>query len=210
MKLYMSPGACSLSPHIVLREAGIAFDLEKVDIRKKKTASGRNFLEINSKGYVPVLELDDGQRLTEGPVIVEYVADLRPQSALAPAAGSMERYRLQEWLCFITSEIHKQYAPLFHPESSEDWKQGARTKLTQRFEWVAKELADKPYLMGERFTVADAYLFTMFRWAPHVGIDLAPWPSLKTYVGRVSARPSVVEALKAEDAIKRMKVEEAA
>jgi glutathione S-transferase len=206
MKLYMSPGACSLSPHIVLREAGLPFALEKVDLRGKKAARGRDFLEINPKGYVPVLELDDGQRLTEGPVIVEYIADLRPESQLAPAAGTMQRYRLQEWLCFITSEIHKQYAPLFHPESSEDWKQAARVRLGQRCQWVSKQLAEKVYLMGERFTIADAYLFTMLSWAPSVGIELAAWPPLPDYVTRVAARPKVAEALAAEDAIKRERV----
>lgn len=206
MKLYMSPGACSLSPHIVLREAGLPFELERVDLRSKKTARGRDFLEINPKGYVPVLELDDGQRLTEGPVIVQYLADLRPESQLAPAAGTMQRYRLQEWLSFITSEIHKQYAPLFHAESSEDWKQAARTKLGQRYEWVSKQLAGKAYLMGERFTVADAYLFTVLRWAKGVRIELAAWPPLPDYLARVAARPQVVEALRAEDAIKRERV----
>ena len=198
MKLYSPPGACSLPPHIVLREAGLPADLVKVDLTTKEMADGGDYLQVNAKGYVPVLELDDGQRLSEGSAIVQYVADQKPDSGLAPKAGSMERYRLQEWLNFLTAEVHKQFSPLFNPGASEDWKQAARGNLTRRFDWVAPQLQGKPYLMGERFTVADAYFFTLLNWCRFTGIDLGRWPALKDYAARVAARPKVQEALKAE------------
>lgn len=198
MKLYYSPGACSLSPHIVARELGLPLDLVEVDINQGKLADGSDFSAINSKGYVPVLELDDGQRLSEGPVIVQYLADRKPESGLAPPAGSLERYRLQEWLNFITSEIHKQFSPLFNPAIPDDWKQAAREALARRFDWLGTQLTGKSYLMGESFTVADAYLFTVLNWSPSTGIDLARWPVLQDYVARVAARPKVQEAMQAE------------
>ncbi len=198
MKLYYSPGACSLSPHIVARELGLPLDLVKVDINQGKLADGSDFSAINSKGYVPVLELDDGQRLSEGPAIVQYLADRKPESGLAPPAGSLERYRLQEWLNFITSEIHKQFSPLFNPAIPDDWKQAAREALARRFDWLGTQLTGKSYLMGESFTVADAYLFTVLNWSPSTGIDLARWPVLQDYVARVAARPKVQEAMQAE------------
>jgi len=198
MKLYYSPGACSLSPHIVLCEAGLPHALVNVDLKTKKMADGGDYLQVNGKGYVPVLELDDGQRLSEGPAIVQYLADQKPDSGLAPKSGGMERYRLQEWLNFISTEVHKQFSPLFNPGASEDWKQAARANLSRRFDWIATRLQDRPYLMGERFTVADAYLFTVLNWCAFTGIDLGRWPALKDYAARVGGRPKVQEALKAE------------
>ena len=203
MKLYYFPGACSLSPHIVAREAGLPIDLVKVDIKHgNKLADGTDFTTINSKGYVPVLELDDGQRLTEGPAIVQYLADRKPESGLAPPAGSMARYRLQEWLNFITSEIHKVFSPMFNPASSEDSKREARETLTRRFDWLSAQLAGKSYLMDEQFTVADAYLFTVLNWSRRTDIDLGRWPVLQDYVARVAARPKVLEAMKVERLVK--------
>lgn len=202
MKLYYSPGACSLSPHIVAREAGLPLDLVKVNLKTGTLADGSDFTTINGKGYVPVLELDDGQRLTEGPVIVQYLADDQPAAGLAPPAGSMERYRLQEWLNFITSEIHKQFSPLFDPATSADWQQAARAALARRFDWISTQLSGKSYLMGEHFTVADAYLFTVLNWAQWTGIDLTRWPVLQDYVARIAARPKVQEALRAEGLLK--------
>ena len=198
MKLYFAPGACSLSPHIVLRETGSTFDLEQVDNREKKTKSGQDYWGINPKGQVPVLELDNGERLTEGPVIVQYIADQKPGSGLAPAVGTMERYRVQEWLNFVTSELHKSFGPIFRPTTPDAYKAISKENLGKRFDWVDAQLAGRQYLMGDKFTIADAYLFTVLRWASRVDIDLAKWPNLKAYVDRVAARPKVHEALKAE------------
>jgi glutathione S-transferase len=202
MKLYYSPGACSLSPHIVLREAGVPVELVKVDLKNKVTASQANFLDVNSKGYVPVLELDSGERLTEGPAIVQYVADQKPNSGLAPSAGTMGRYRVQEWLNFISTELHKQFSPLFTATAHAEWKQAATDKITGRLAWLNKQLTGKQYLMGDQFTVADAYLFTVLNWTRMVNIDLSAWPEVQAYVARVAARPAVQEALKAEGLLK--------
>ena len=198
MKLYFAPGACSLSPHIVSREAGIALDLEQVDNREKKTKSGKDYWGINAKGQVPVLELDNGERLTEGPVIVQYLADQKPASGLVPAAGSIDRYRVMEWLNFITSELHKTYGPIFRPTTPEEFKKISKENLGKRFDWIDKQLAGKQYLTGDKFTVADAYLFTVLRWSPRIEVDLSKWPNIKAYMDRVAARPKVQEALKAE------------
>ena len=198
MKLYFAPGACSLSPHIVLREAGYTFDLEQVNNQEKKTKSGMDYWGINAKGQVPVLELDNGERITEGPVIVQYLADQKPGSGLAPANGSMERVRVQEWLNFTTSEIHKTFGPIFRPTTPDAFKALSKENLGKRFDWLDKQLAGKQYLTGDKFTVADAYLFTVLRWSPRIDIDLAKWPNLKAYVDRVAARPKVQEAMKAE------------
>lgn len=202
MKLYFSPGACSLSPHIVLREAGLQFDLEQVDLRAKQTKSGGDYRKVNPKGMVPVLQLDNGEVLTEGPAIVQYVADQKPEFGLAPKAGSLERYHVMEWLNFITSELHKNFTPLFKPNTPEDYKKIARDNLAERFAFVDQKLAGKQYLMGDRFSVADAYLFTVSNWAAIQKIDLAQWPNLKAFAERVRARPKVQEALKAEGLIK--------
>ncbi len=197
MKLYYSPGACSLSPHIVLREAGLAFDVESVDLGSKKTKSGADFKAINPKGFVPALQLDNGEVLTEGAAIVQYIADQKPATKLAPPAGTMERYRLQEWLNYIASEIHKGFSPLFSPKASEEWKQIVKANLATRFDFLSNKLKGKDYLMGA-FSVADAYLFTILSWAKGLNIDLAKWPVLATYVERVAARPAVKATLEAE------------
>ena len=198
MKLYFSPGACSLSPHIVAREAGLDIDLINTDLKTKHTADGGDFTAINGKGYVPALQLDSGQVLTEGPAIVQYLADQNPASGLAPAAGTMERYRMQEWLNFITSEIHKGFSPLFNPDASADWKAAAKANLAKRFEFVSKHLEGKRYLMGDTFTVPDAYLFTVANWGQWAGVDIGQWRNVKAHHARVAARPKVQEALKAE------------
>ena len=198
MKLYFAPGACSLSPHIVLREAGLAFDLEQVDNREKKTKTGKDYWTVNPKGQVPALQLDSGEMLTEGPVIVQYLADQKPGAGLAPPAGTIERYRVQEWLNFITSELHKSFGPIFRPTTPDAYKAISRENIGKRFDWLDKQLAGRQYLMGDKFTVADAYLFTVLRWTGRVEIDVAKWPNLKAYMDRVAARPKVQEALKAE------------
>ena len=202
MKLFYAPGACSLSPHIALREAGIAFDMQKVSTKTKEMEGGGDYYKVNGKGYVPTLQLDDGQYLSEGPAIVQYIADQKPDSGLAPKAGSMERYRLQEWLNFITSEIHKSFSPLFRPDSTPEMKQSATDNLSKRFDWLATQLDGKDYLMGKQFTVADGYLFTVLNWTQFVNIDLGKWPVLAAYHARVQARPKVQEALKAEGLLK--------
>ncbi|MCC6527037.1 MAG: glutathione transferase GstA [Polyangiaceae bacterium] len=198
MKLYYSPGACSLSPHIVLREAGLSFTLERVDLRNKQIVSGGDYGDVAPKGFVPLLVLDDGERLTEGPAIVQYLADLAPASKLAPPAGTFARYRLQEWLGYISTEIHKQFSPLFSPKAPEEWKEHQRQVLAARFDYVSHALEAKSYLLGDDFTVADAYLFTVLRWTKLVGIDLAKWPVLVAYLERVRARPAVAAAYEAE------------
>ena len=198
MKLYYSPGACSLSPHIVIRELGLPVELEKTDLAAKKTAHGVDFLTINPKGQVPTLELDDGQVLTEGPVIVQYLADRKSEAGLLPAAGTVERYRVQEWLNHITSELHKNYTPLFNKDAPEDYKKIARANLAKRYRRIDEVLNGRGYLMGDRFTVADAYLFTVTSWAGHVGVDLSEFANLQAFQKRVSERPAVKEALKAE------------
>jgi len=202
MKLYYSPAACSLSPHIVLLEAGLPFTLEKVDLKTKKTAAGIDFLTVNSKGAVPALQLDDGRVLTEGPAVVQYLADQKPDSGLAPRAGTFERYRLMEILNFISSELHKGFGPLFNPKISADWKASILLNLDKKLAWLAGHLGDKPYLMGNDFTVADAYLFTVLSWSARVGVDLAPWPPLTAYQSRVAQRPKVQQALKDEGLLK--------
>ncbi len=202
MKLYYMAGACSLSPHIALREAGLPFELRKVDAKNKQIEGGGDYLAINGKGSVPLLELDNGEYLSEGPAIVQYIADLKPDAELAPAAGSMARYRLQEWLNFITSELHKTFGPLFDPAISADVKQVFKDKLATRFDWLSTQLDGKQFLMGETFNVADGYLFTVLNWCPWVGIDLSTWPILQAYQARVAARPHVQAALKAEGLIK--------
>jgi glutathione S-transferase len=203
MKLYYSPGACSLSPHIVARELGLPIELKKVNTKDKTLEGGGDFREVNARGYVPVLELDNGERLTEGPVIVQYLADQRPEAGLIPKAGTMERYRVQEWLNFITSELHKQFSPLFRPNTPEDYKAIARQIIMDRLDWVEAQLAGKDYLMGKTFCVADAYLFVILRWTRPMQIDLAKWPNLQAYYQRVAARPKVREAMQAEGLLTR-------
>jgi glutathione S-transferase len=198
MKLYYSPGACSLSPHIVLIEAGIPFTAEKVDLKSKKTANGADFLQINDKGAVPALQLDDGRVLTEGAVIVQYLADQKPESGLAPRAGSFERYQLAELLNYIASEVHKGFSPLFNPAISADAKAAALANLHKKFDWLTGRLGSHAYLMGEDFTVADAYLYTVLSWSTRLGIDLSKWRVLAAFVARVAQRPKVRAAREAE------------
>lgn len=198
MKLYYAPGACSLSPHIVLREAGVPFTAVKVDLRKKTLDNGEDFRRINPKGYVPAVQLDDGMLLTEGPAIVQYIADQAPATRLAPANGTLPRYQMQEWLNFITSELHKQFSPLFDAATPDEVKAKQREKLGSRLDWISTQLAGREYLTGAQFTVADAYLFTVLNWTQWTGIDLARWPVLQEYQARVGARPKVREALVAE------------
>ena len=203
MKLYFTPGACSLSPHIVLREAGIEAELEQVDLKAKTTKGGGNYTVVNPKGQVPTLVLDNGHTLTEGPAIVQYLADQKPDSKLAPANGTMERYRLQEWLNFITSELHKGFSPLFNPQVPDEYKRMAKEALGNRFAYLDKHLASGgPFLMGSQFTVADAYCFVIVGWSNYVGIDLGQWPQLKAYVEKIAARPTVREAMKEEGLVK--------
>ncbi|MBN8741017.1 MAG: glutathione transferase GstA [Lysobacterales bacterium 69-70] len=204
MKLYFSPGACSLSPHIVLREAGLPFEAVKVDLATKQTADGADFKAINPKGYVPALQLDDGRVLTEGPAIVQYLADQVPAKQLAPANGSWERYRLQEWLNFISTEIHKQFSPLFNAAIPDTVKDLQKAKLAQRFGEIAPVLEKQDYLTGSQFSVADAYLFTVLGWSKYFQIDLQQWPSIARFVERVAARPAVAEALDVEAKAKKI------
>jgi len=198
MKLYFSPGACSLSPHIALREAELPFELEQVDVRAKKTKSGGDFLKVNPKGQVPTFVLDDGDILTEGPAIVQYIADQRPEAGLAAAAGTRQRYHLIEWLNFLSSEIHKSFSPLFKPNTPEDYKPVAKANLADRFGYLDRHFAERSYVLGDRFTVADGYAFTLLTWAPRVGIDLAPWRNVRAFQERIAERPKVREALKVE------------
>ena len=199
MKLYILPGACSMASNIALREAGIAFEMSKVDKRTKR-ADGVDFLTINPKGYVPALKLDDGYVLTENVVVLQYIADLNPAAKLAPPVGTRERYKFLEWLSYINSEVHKSFSPLFSSEASDETKTYARNLLSKRFAYLESALEGKQYLMGDQFTVADAYLFTVLGWGAHAGVDIGP--KLKSYVDRVKARPHVVEAMTAEGLIK--------
>ena len=203
MKLYYSPGACSLSPHIALHEAGLPFQAVMASTKTKKLADGTDYLTINPKGYVPLLELDSGERLTEGPAIVQYIADQAPAKKLAPPAGSMARYRLIEFLNFITSELHKGFSPLFNPAiADEGTKQVYRDTLVKRFTWVDSQLAGKSFLLGEDFTVADIYLFVVAGWSGYVGVDISGLQNLKAWSARVAARPAVQAAMKAEGLLK--------
>jgi glutathione S-transferase len=203
MKLYYAAGACSLSPHIVALEAGIPLQLEKVDNKTKLTENGQDYLQINPKGYVPALVLDDGELLTEGPAIVQYLADLRPQSQLAPANGTTARYRVQEMLGYINSELHKSYTPLFKAETPDVVKQERKEYLRKRYALLDQRLAKHPWLVGDHFSVADAYLFTVTNWAKRVELDLSDFAAINDFQKRVAARPNVQAALEAEGLIKK-------
>jgi len=202
MKLYYSPGACSLSPHIALLEAGLPYDLVKVDLRAKTLENGDDYLKINPKGQVPALGLDSGELVTEGPVIVQMIADKAADKHLAPTRDSAERYKLQEWLTYINSELHKNIGPLFNPALSDDAKAVFKDRAIGKFKYVDGQLAGKDYLMGKPFTVADGYLFTMLRWADGMKFDLAGLSNLMAYKARVGARPMVQEALTKEGLMK--------
>lgn len=198
MKLYIKPGACSLSPHIVLEESGLDYETETVDLKTKRTTSGEDFNQINAKGYVPALLLDSGALLTEGPAIVQYIADRVPAKKLAPANGTIERYQLQAWLNFIATELHKSCSPFFNPASGDDLKKSAGANLERRLAYVDDQLAGRSHLLGEDFSVADAYLYTVLSWMPFIKIDLSKWAGISAFVQRVSARPAVQAVLKAE------------
>jgi glutathione S-transferase len=202
MKLYYSPGACSLSPHIALLEAGLPYDLVKVDLRAKKLENGDDFLQINPKGQVPALALDSGELVTEGPVIVQMIADKAPAKNLAPARDSAERYKLLEWLNFITGELHKNFSPLFNPAIPDEVKNFFRDRIMGKFRYIDTQLAGRDYLMGKQFTVADGYLYTMLRWADGHKLDLAALKNLMAFKARVDARPKVQEALTKEGLMK--------
>jgi glutathione S-transferase len=202
MKLYYSPGACSLSPHIALLEAGLPYDLVKVDLRAKTLENGDDFLTVNPKGQVPAVRMDDGQLMTEGPVIVQMIADKASGKNLAPANGSAERYRLQEWLNFITAELHKNFSPLFSPVLPDDTKAFFKDRLMGKFKYINGALAGHDYLLGKQFTVADGYLFTMLAWADRMKFDLSALPNLVAYQARVAARPMVKKALTREGLMK--------
>lgn len=198
MKLYYSPGACSLAPHILVNEAAIPIQMERVDTAAHQLADGGDYYDVNSKGQVPVLELDTGERLTEGPVIAQYIADRADRRDLMPEAGSLARYRVMEWQNYITSELHKSFTPLFHINLAEEVKQTLRGVLRKKYEWLDERLAAHAYLTGDTFTAADAYLFTVTNWAKHVGLDLAALKNLQAFQGRVASRQAVRDALKTE------------
>jgi glutathione S-transferase len=201
MKLYYTPGTCSFSPHIAIREAGLDVELVRVDLKTGTlVANGSDFTKINPKGYVPVLELDDGTVLTEGPAIVQYIADLKPELCLAPKAGTFERYKLQEWLCFINSEVHKGFSPLFNQNTPDDYKTTVKQNLARRLAHIAKHMEQNNFLMGEQYTVADSYLFTVLNWGKWVGIEITQWPALVDFQSRIVIRPSVRVAYAAEAA----------
>jgi len=198
MQLYFSPGACSLASHITVLEAGLTVDLKRADLKAKKLEDGSDYLAINSKGSVPALKLDNGQVLTEGVAIMQYLADQKPESGLAPKNGTLERYRVQEWLNYITSEVHKSFSPLWNPALDPAVKTYASENLFKKLDWVNSQLVGKKYLTGDTFTIADAYLFTVVNWTNFLGIDMAKWPALKEFQARVAARPKVQEAMSAE------------
>ena len=202
MKLYYAPGACSMSPHIVLCESGLPFELVPANLKTHQLADGSDYYAVSPKGYVPLLELDNGERLSEGPAIVQYIADQVPAKQLAPANGTMARYHLQEWLNFLSSEVHKGFSVLFNPAMPEEAKALARTRLMLRFTWVNGQLEGKQYLMGDTFSVADAYLFTVSTWAGHVALDITGLPELAACMARIAARPAVQAAMKAEGLIR--------
>ena len=198
MKLYYSPGACSLSPHIIACEAELPIELIKVDLQSKLTETGEDFRQLNPNGYVPLLILDDGNKLTEGPAIVQYLADLAPDKKLIPSSGTFERYQLQQWLNFISTEIHKSFSPLFNPVAPEAAKQLAIDILMTRLDTVAELLSSQPFLLGDNYSVADAYLFVTLSWGQYVNLDISRWPSLARYADKISERPAVQNAMKEE------------
>jgi glutathione S-transferase len=198
MKLYYAPGACSLASNITLREAEMPFEAVKVDLRAKKTEGGEDYNSINPKGYVPALRLDNGEVLTENVAVLQYICDQKPAAKLIPQSGAMERYRFVEWLAFINSEVHKPHGVFFNPAAGDDVKQIYRGAITRRYGWLQGVMSTRQFLMGSQFTGADAYLYTILRWAPLASLDLAEWPSLKSYAERIAGRPRVQEAVRAE------------
>lgn len=201
MKLYYAPGACSMASHMVLREAGFTFDLEKVDLAAGKTASGEDYRRINPKGYVPALRLDNGEILTESAVILQYLADQKPAAGLAPQPGTLERYRLMEWLNFIATEMHKQLGALYNPKITPEWRENQLALFGRRCDFLEGQMGARTYLMGDRYTVADAYLFTVLNWTHFLKVDMGRWPVLRGYMARVAERPAVKETMRAEGLI---------
>lgn len=201
MKLFYTPGACSLSPHIVACELGLSLELEAVDLKTHTTQSGENYLAVNAKGYVPALQLENAQVLTEGPAIVQYLADLKPEKNLLPPPATLERARVQEWLAFIGTELHKNFSPLFNPDAADEVQASARAAIARRLGYVDQALTGQDYLLGEQFTVADAYLFTIVNWTRFKAIDLTPWPAVAAFMQRVAQRPAVLQALREEGLI---------
>jgi glutathione S-transferase len=205
MKLYYSPAACSLAPHIVAREAGVAIDLVRVDLATHRTEAGEDYVAINPRGYVPLLELDDGTRLTEVAVLVQVLADMAPAAGLLPPAGTLDRVRVQGWLNFVATELHKAFSPwLWHKETAAETQHAVRDMLARRFGELDRHLADSPFLHGDRFTVADAYAFAIVRWSRLLRVDLEPFPAIEAYLSRIAARPRVQEAMTAEGLIRRL------
>jgi glutathione S-transferase len=202
MKLYYAPGACSMAPHIALCEAGLSYDLEKVDLGAKKTERGTDYRRINPKGYVPALELDGGEVLTEVSAVVQYVADQSPTAGLAPRPGTMEHYRLLEWLGLVATELHKGFGPLWDPGTPDAYEATVRGNLATRFGYLDDQLGGREYLLASGFTVADAYAFTILNWTNFHGIDLSPWPNVRAYIARVAARAKVQQAMREEGLLK--------
>ena len=202
MKLYYSPGACSLAVHIILRETATPFELVRVDLKGKRTEKGEDYLKINPKGYVPALQLDSGETLTEAGVILQYLADQRPESGLAPKLGTMERYHLMEMLNFVSTEMHKTLGALFNPAITSEWRAGVLQRFAMRSDYLATKLDSQQYLTGDKFSIADAYLFVVLGWTSLHKIDMHQWPALVSYMGRVAARPAVQQAMKAEGLVK--------
>jgi len=198
MKLYYLPGACSMAAHIILREAGYTFEIDKLNLATQLTAAGEDYRAVNSGGYVPALRLDSGDVLTEDTVVLQYLADQKPEAALAPPMGTMERYRLMEWLNFIATELHKNLGALFNPNITPEWKVQQIEMFSRRADWLDGQMADRPFLMGARFSVADAYLFTVIGWCPKLGIEIDRWPALKKHHALVAARPAVIATIQAE------------
>lgn len=200
MKLYYTPGACSLAPHIIAEEAGLSVSLTRVDLKTHLTEAGEDFYAINSKGYIPALQLDSGRVMTEGAVISQYLADQKPEAGLLPASGEA-RYQVLEWMTFISTELHKNMGALFNPAITPEWKAAVTANLNKRLDWLASSLGDNSWLNGDRFTIADAYLFTVLGWSGHVGLSLDQWPALQAYRANIAQRPAVVKAMKAEGLI---------
>lgn len=198
MKLYYSPGSCSLAPHIVLREAGLEFDLVKTNTRERSTSDGSDFLAVNPKGYVPALLLDDGEALTECPAILQYLADQKPDSGLLPSAGTLEHYRVLEWVAFVATELHKGLGPIFRPDSPAELKTSTRERVARRLAWINEQLAGRNFVIGDSFTIADAYLWVVIGWLGYAGLSPDRWPALQAYHARIGERPAIQAARKAE------------
>lgn len=203
MKLYYSPGSCALAAHIALCESGLPYELDKYDMRSRTTQDGSDYLAINPNGYVPALQLEDDEILTEVPAILLYIAEKAPDSGLAPHCGDLSRYRTIQWLSFIGTEVHKSYSPMFNRAATAEWKAASLDKLKIRYDYVENELKKRPYLLGEKFSIADAYLFVTTTWSRPINLDLSPWPHLKAYSEKIAQRPAVIKAMTEEGLLNR-------